>query len=121
MIKEGRAYLQGPSGYVYGLPLVMMDVTREVMTAASRSGEYSAPINQFHRLRDVYLLYGPETRWDGSDPPAPAYWMNQLGGPTAQPWTRRPSPSTLAPSSANQPSDPIRAVTSTPIGPGVSR
>jgi hypothetical protein len=29
---------------------------------------------------DVYLLYGPETRWDGSDPPAPAYWMNQLGG-----------------------------------------
>jgi hypothetical protein len=29
---------------------------------------------------DVYLLYGPETRWDSSDPPAPAYWMNQLGG-----------------------------------------
>jgi hypothetical protein len=29
---------------------------------------------------DIYLLYGPGTRWDGADPPAPAYWMNQLGG-----------------------------------------
>jgi hypothetical protein len=29
---------------------------------------------------DVYLLYGPEARWESSDPPAPAYWMNQLGG-----------------------------------------
>jgi hypothetical protein len=29
---------------------------------------------------DIYLLYGPEARWDGADPPAPAYWMNQLGG-----------------------------------------
>ena len=52
LIKEGQAYLLGLSGYVYGLPLVMMDVTREVMTAASSSGEYSAPINQFHRIRD---------------------------------------------------------------------
>ncbi|MGP4051894.1 DUF1254 domain-containing protein [Streptomyces sp. 2A115] len=30
----------------------MMDVTRQVMTAASRPGEYSAPVNQFHRMRD---------------------------------------------------------------------
>ena len=52
LMKEGQAYLRGLSGYVYGLPLVLMDVTREVMTAAPRSGEYSAPINQFHRLRD---------------------------------------------------------------------
>ena len=37
---------------VYGLPLVLMDLTREALTAAARSGEYSAPINQFHRLRD---------------------------------------------------------------------
>jgi hypothetical protein len=29
---------------------------------------------------DVYLLYGPGARWDSSDPPEPAYWMNQLGG-----------------------------------------
>jgi hypothetical protein len=34
---------------------------------------------------DVYLLYGPDVRWDGADPPPPTYWMTQLGdtpGPT---------------------------------------
>jgi hypothetical protein len=29
---------------------------------------------------DIYLLYGPDTRWDGDHPPAPQYWMTQLGG-----------------------------------------
>ena len=28
---------------------------------------------------DVYLLYGPEARWDGDLPPAPRFWMHQLG------------------------------------------
>lgn len=28
---------------------------------------------------DVYLLYGPEARWDGEIPPKPEYWMHQLG------------------------------------------
>ena len=37
--------------YVYGFPLVMMDQTRQVMTAASTAGEYAAPINQFGRIR----------------------------------------------------------------------
>ncbi len=30
---------------------------------------------------DVYLLYGPDARWDGPEPPKPAFWMHQLGGP----------------------------------------
>lgn len=29
---------------------------------------------------DVYLLYGPDTRWDGVEPPRPTYWMHQLHG-----------------------------------------
>jgi hypothetical protein len=29
---------------------------------------------------DVYLLYRPDARWDGPNPPAPTYWMTQLGG-----------------------------------------
>ncbi|MBV8571516.1 MAG: hypothetical protein JO319_12940 [Acidobacteriaceae bacterium] len=37
--------------YVYGYPLVMMDVTRQVTTAAANAGEYSAPMNQFARIR----------------------------------------------------------------------
>ena len=45
------AYLVGMEEYVFGFPLVMMDVTREVMTASATSGEYKAPINQFARLR----------------------------------------------------------------------
>jgi len=50
-VKEETAYVVGMEEYVYGYPLVMMDVTREVTTAAATSGEYSAPINQFARIR----------------------------------------------------------------------
>lgn len=50
-LRQGLAYLVGEEEYVYGFPLVMMDVTREVLTATSTSGEYSAPINQFGRIR----------------------------------------------------------------------
>ena len=28
---------------------------------------------------DIFVLYGPEARWDGVEPPAPAFWMHQLG------------------------------------------
>jgi hypothetical protein len=50
-LREGAGYLLGEEEYVYGFPLVMMDVTREVTTAASKPGEYAAPINQFARIR----------------------------------------------------------------------
>lgn len=33
---------------------------------------------------DVYLLYGPNTRWDGATS-APAFWMHQLNGVTKAP------------------------------------
>jgi hypothetical protein len=28
---------------------------------------------------DTYVVYGKGTRWDTARPPAPAYWMHQLG------------------------------------------
>lgn len=28
---------------------------------------------------DIYLIYGPEARWDGDLPPPPQFWMHQLG------------------------------------------
>jgi hypothetical protein len=28
---------------------------------------------------DVYLLYGPNARWTGDQPPTPDFWMHQLG------------------------------------------
>jgi hypothetical protein len=30
---------------------------------------------------DIFLLYGPRATWNGEQPPAPAYWMHQLGSP----------------------------------------
>lgn len=50
-LREGAGYVLGEEAYVYGFPLVMMDVTRQVLTAAPTSGEYAAPINQFARIR----------------------------------------------------------------------
>jgi hypothetical protein len=52
-VKEGIAYVRAMETYVYGFPLVTMDLTRQVMTAAPSPGEYSAPINQFQRMRAV--------------------------------------------------------------------
>jgi len=40
------AWLRGVKAYVFGLPLIMMDLTKESMTAAT-AGEISAPVNQF--------------------------------------------------------------------------
>jgi hypothetical protein len=51
-VREQTAYFCVVYAYAYGFPLVMMDVTRQVMTATPSSGEYSAPINQFHHIRD---------------------------------------------------------------------
>jgi hypothetical protein len=56
-VREEVAYLYGMDAYVYGFPLVIMDLTRQVMTATPTSGEYAAPTNQFGRLRTV-------VRWD---------------------------------------------------------
>src|SRR5436309_11651165 len=50
-VKEEVADLVGIEEYIYGFPHVMMDVTREVVTATACTREYQAPINQFGRIR----------------------------------------------------------------------
>jgi len=50
-VKEEAAYVVGMEEYVYGYPLVMMDVTKDVLTATPKTGEYAAPMNQFGRIR----------------------------------------------------------------------
>jgi hypothetical protein len=52
-VVEGETFIRGAQAYVYGFPLVIMDLTRQVMTAAPTAGELSAPINQFQKLRGV--------------------------------------------------------------------
>jgi hypothetical protein len=34
---------------------------------------------------DVYMIYGPEARWETSTPPVPAFWMHQLGSSVSAP------------------------------------
>jgi hypothetical protein len=47
LFREGRAWLYGTQAYLYGFPLVVMDLTMRAGTAASTPGEYAAPMNQF--------------------------------------------------------------------------
>ena len=51
--REEAAYVLGLESYVYGFPLVLMDVTNGVLTATSKSEQYKAPFNQF--LRHAHL------------------------------------------------------------------
>jgi len=46
-MKKGRPLLYGAEVYVYGFPMIMMDLTKEASTAVSKPGEFTAPINQF--------------------------------------------------------------------------
>ena len=50
-LEELPSYVHAMEAYAYGFPLVLMDVTNRVVTAVSNPGEYSAPINQFFRMR----------------------------------------------------------------------
>jgi hypothetical protein len=47
--QEEEAYVLGMESYVYGFPLVIMDVSKGALTAASSPAEYPAPMNQFAR------------------------------------------------------------------------
>ena len=39
---------------------------------------YNATLNLGQDAWDVYLLYGPNARWDTAQPPTPQAWMHQL-------------------------------------------
>lgn len=45
--KEGRPWYYGIKAYVYGFPLIMMDLTKEAATSVPTAGQLGAPINQF--------------------------------------------------------------------------
>src|SRR5215813_11329670 len=75
--REEVAYLLGMESYVYGYPLVMMDVTRGVLTAAPAPNAEgtAAPINQ---LEDAALRQ-PRFQERGADQPELAV-DHELGG-----------------------------------------
>ena len=47
LVKEGEDWLHGVQAYVYGFPLVVMDLTKDAATAVTNAGEFTAPVNQF--------------------------------------------------------------------------
>jgi hypothetical protein len=67
LAKEGEGWLHGLQAYLYGFPLVMMDLTKEQGTAAATAGEITAPINQFAvmtRYPDASFRAVPRTGLD---------------------------------------------------------
>ena len=46
-LTEGWAWLYGTEAYIYGFPMIMMDLTKDAATAAPTPGELTAPANQF--------------------------------------------------------------------------
>lgn len=49
--KEEVVYVVGMEEYVYGFPLVMIDMTTKGINAVPKAGEYYAPMNQCLRMR----------------------------------------------------------------------
>src|SRR5262245_47512301 len=50
-LTEDEATKIATDAYVYGYPLVLQDITRQLMTAVSKAGEHKAPVNQFAHFR----------------------------------------------------------------------
>ena len=52
LFRRGEGYIYGMESYVYGYSMVVMDVTRDVLTAASAPNEdgTAAPVNQFAKM-----------------------------------------------------------------------
>jgi hypothetical protein len=44
---ELRPWLYGLEAYLYGFPIIMMDLTKDASTAVPTAGEFTAPVNQF--------------------------------------------------------------------------
>ena len=45
-LTEGWAWLDGTEAYIYGFPMIVMDLTKNAATAPT-AGEITAPVNQF--------------------------------------------------------------------------
>jgi hypothetical protein len=50
-LNEQAALQIGIEAYLYGYPIVLMDVTRQVATAVPKADEKRAPVNQFHHSK----------------------------------------------------------------------
>ena len=115
-VKQEVAELVGMEEYVYGFPLVIMDATRQVVTAVPKAGEYYAPINQLLRMRSyvnpdykVVVRISRNSLWSGGvmdvgtepmivsipdckDVPLAVRWLNHWTDVFATAGSRTPEP-----------------------------
>lgn len=74
-----------------GMERNVPNATRELTDPRARhywdgDGQFAAGYRDVLRgfiepVWDTFVLYGKDARWDNASPPAPAYWMHQLGTP----------------------------------------
>jgi Protein of unknown function (DUF1214) len=57
MQREGQAFKAGVEAYVYGYPLVLMNVTKRVMTNVPSPIQMAAPVNQFAHVPRSVTMY----------------------------------------------------------------
>ena len=65
-LTEDEAAKLAAEAYVYGYPLVLMDVSRQVMTAVAKPTTTAAPINQFNVSRSFRTPLSPT--WSARTP-----------------------------------------------------
>ena len=51
LAKQDEALKAGVEAVIYGLPLVIMDITRAKITNVAKAGTFAAPVNQFANMR----------------------------------------------------------------------
>lgn len=67
--------------YIYGYPLVLMDVTRQVATAATRAGGHKAAANQFVHRRELLDPSFTEVVSPNADTLYSTAWLDLTKGP----------------------------------------
>ena len=81
--REAEGLKTGVDAYIFGYPLVLMDVTREVMTAAPSATSIvgKAPINQFANMRSFPNFRFTEVASPNADTLYSNAWINVRGEP----------------------------------------
>jgi hypothetical protein len=81
-ITSRQAFEIGTEAYLYGYPLLMMDLTRQVMTNVREPEGTRAPMGQFAKVRALPLASSKDARVPNADTLATMLWLDV----TREPW-----------------------------------
>jgi hypothetical protein len=80
-VTESEALDIGTEAYIYGYPLVTMDLTRRVMTNVARSEGTHAPMGQFTLMREYPTAAFRDVTAPNADTLYSVAWLDLSGGP----------------------------------------